>query len=365
MDFDIAIAGAGVIGLALAETFSQKGLCVAVVETQPSFGQGISSRNSEVVHAGIYYPKESLKAKLCTTGNPLLYRFCKTRRIPHLCCGKLIVATEPDQEAELDRLNANASACGVSLKRLTSSQVKKMEPRVKASSALFSPTTGIVSAHHLMAALYRTARKQKVIFSFETRVLEARHTGSGNTIRVQYRDGKEESFTSTYFINAAGLYADTLAQRSGLPKDEVATHWWKGEYASLALPQNALKHLIYPVPQKANTGLGIHTTLGIDGTTRLGPNAIYLPEKTEDYRVEPCRLPSFHEAASRYLEGITPTMITPSMVGIRPKRQKPGDPVQDFLIHAISKKAQIHLIGLESPGLTASLALAEHISGLF
>jgi L-2-hydroxyglutarate oxidase LhgO len=362
MDFDVTIIGAGVVGLALAARLSRTVSNLLVIDKEPGYGRSISSRNSEVIHAGIYYPEGSLKARLCVDGRDRLYRFCQRHRVPHRRCGKLIVATCDEELPELDRLKANAEACGVTdLVRLSASQVQKREPRVRAVAALFSPSTGIISAHGLMNKLYAQAKKGGALFSFETDAVGVETEAHGSRLTVRYRDGREESLTTGILINAAGLFSDRLAHMMGCHTDEATLHWWKGEYVALDLPVNTLKTLVYPVPEQANAGLGIHATIGLDGTVRLGPNALYLSEKQEDYRVDPHHLAAFHTAASHYLPGVTPDMLRPDMAGIRPKRQKPGDPVKDFLIHSNSQKGHIHLIGIESPGLTASLAIAKTV----
>jgi L-2-hydroxyglutarate oxidase LhgO len=365
MDFDVTIVGAGVVGLALAARLSKTYGNLLVIDREPGYGRGISSRNSEVIHAGIYYPEGSLKARLCVAGNDLLYRFCERYRVPHRRCGKLIVATCDADVAELERLQANARACGVQdLTWLTGPRVQEREPSVRAVAALLSPSTGNVSAHGLMQKLYGQAQIKGTLCSFDTEALGVETETGGSRLTVRYRDGREESVTTRLLINAAGLYSDRMARFMGLETDETSLHWWKGEYAALDVPVGHLKTLIYPVPEPGNAGLGTHATLGLDGTVRLGPNALYLSGKVEDYRVDPHHLTAFHRAASRYLHGITPAMLRPDMAGIRPKRQKPGDPVKDFLIHSDSQKGHVHLIGIESPGLTAALAIAEEVGAL-
>jgi len=365
MDFDVTIVGAGVVGLALAEGLSKTCRNLLVIDRAPGFGRGVSSRNSEVIHGGLYYPEGSLKARLCLSGRDLLYRFCERHRVPHRRCGKLIVATCGEEAAELDRLQANARACGIrDLKRLTGARVRAMEPAVRAEEALFSPSTGIVSAHGLMQRLFARAKKAGTLFSFETEAVGVEAEPHGSRLVVRYRDGREESVTTRLLINAAGLFSDRMAGLMGLATEAATLHWWKGEYFALDLPAGHLNTLVYPVPEPANAGLGTHATLGLDGTVRLGPNTLYLPDKQEDYRVDPHHLADFHQAASRYLAGITPAMLRPDMAGIRPKRQKPGDPVKDFLIHSDPGKGHVHLIGIESPGLTASLAIAKEVCAI-
>lgn len=362
MDFDLTIVGAGVVGLALSDRLSKTFGRVLVIDKEPGYGQGVSSRNSEVIHGGLYYPEGSLKARLCVAGRERLYRFCRAHRVPHRRCGKLIVATCGEEAGELDRLQANAAACGVTeLTRLTGAEVRKMEPAVRAEEALFSPCTGIVSAHGLMRKLFARAKKRGTLFSFETEAVGVAKEAHGSRLTVRYRDGRTESVTTGLLINAAGLFSDGVAGLMGVPPAEAALFWWKGEYAALDLPAGSLRTLVYPVPEKANAGLGTHVTVGLDGSLRLGPNALYLPEKKEDYRVDPAHLTDFFRAARRYLDGLTPARLRPDMAGIRPKRQRPGDPVKDFLIHSDPRRGHVHLIGIESPGLTAALAIAEEV----
>ena len=365
MDFDVTIIGAGVVGLALAARLSKTIPHVLVIEREPAYGRGISSRNSEVIHGGIYYPEGSLKARLCVEGRDLLYRYCGRHRVAHKRCGKLIVATCDEEVPALEQLIANAGACGVAeLQRLTGKAAQAMAPGLQAVAAVYSPSTGIVSAHGFMQRLHGQARRAGVLFSFGTEAVSVEAEPHGSRVEVSYRDGKRDAFTTGILINAAGLSSEKIAGIMGFSTEATALHWWKGEYASLDLPQGAFNTLIYPVPEPANAGLGIHTTIGLDGTVRLGPNAIYLPEKIEDYRVDPSHMKAFYRAARRYLPGIRPEMLRPDMAGIRPKRQKPGDPVRDFLIHSDPRKGHIHLIGIESPGLTASLAMAREVGDL-
>ncbi len=362
MDFDAIIVGSGVVGLALAARLSKRFSRLLVIDKETGYGRGISSRNSEVIHAGLYYPEGSLKARLCVSGRDRLYRFCEGHGVPHRRCGKLIVATCEAEIPELDRLMANAQACGVhDVKRLTAKEAEVMAPGVRVVAALFSPSTGIVSAHGLMRRLYGQAKKRGALFSFETEAVAVSKEAHGSRLTLQYRDGRRDSFTTGIVINAAGLFADRVAGIMGVKEAVAALHWWKGEYAILDCPLGSLTTLVYPVPEPATTGLGIHATIALDGTVRLGPNALYMSEKIEDYRMSPHHLDHFHRAARRYLPGIMASMLRPGMVGIRPKRQAPGDPVSDFLIHSDSGRGHVHLIGIESPGLTASLSLAKEV----
>jgi L-2-hydroxyglutarate oxidase LhgO len=371
MDVDTTVIGAGVVGLAVAARCSRSRKNVFVIERNDRFGQETSSRSSEVVHAGIYYPPRSLKARLCVEGRQRLYALCEAKRIPFRRCGKLIVATDKAEEEMLAAIDAKARANGVDdLRFLSGSQVARMEASVRAVSALFSPSTGVVHSHRLMRHLAAQAQKNKVHFVYRCEVEKIDPLGGPRyRLTVRYRDGDTEKFTTRHLVNCAGLESDRIAAAAGI---DVKAHryeqyFWKGEYFSVALAPGALDHLVYPVPLPHNEGLGIHATIDMSGRVKLGPNAIFLPQRTHDYTVDGAHGQDFFAAASRYLEGLTLGDLAPDYAGIRPKLQKPGDAVRDFVISEESDKGLpglVNLIGIESPGLTASLAIAEHVARL-
>ena len=371
MQITTTIIGAGVVGLAVAAELSTIHKNVLILERNPSFGQETSSRNSEVIHAGIYYAKDSQKARLCVEGNRLLYRICEESRIPHRRCGKLIVATEPDEEAILASIQRQARDNGaVPLELFSERQIKALEPNVKATAALFSPATGIIDSHRLMRHYLSQAKKNGAQLVPQTTVTRIEKQDQGDyRIHVTYPDGDTDRFTSRWIINCAGLESDRIAACMGIDIDACGyrLHYWKGEYFSLDVPASFIRHLVYPVPQVNHVGLGVHATIDLSDRVKLGPNASYLPDRNLDYSVDAAARQSFFEAATRYLPGITMDQLNPEMTGIRPKLQKPGDPARDFIIAEETAKGfpgVVNLIGIESPGLTASPAIARYVGEL-
>ncbi|WP_319405462.1 NAD(P)/FAD-dependent oxidoreductase [uncultured Desulfosarcina sp.] len=371
MEITTTIVGAGVVGLAVAAELSKTRKGILILERNPSFGQETSSRNSEVIHAGIYYARDSLKARLCVEGNRLLYPLCEQHRIPHRRCGKLIVATEKDEEAILATIQDRARENGAeALELLSARRIKALEPNVKACAALFSPSTGIIHSHRLMRHYAARANKNGARFVPQTTVSRVEKQEDGRyRVHVAYPDGQTDAFASRWIINCAGLESDRLAESMGIDIDACGYRlsYWKGEYFSLDAPPGFIRHLVYPVPPANHVGLGVHATIDMGGRVKFGPNATYLPDRDLDYSVNPAARQSFYEAARRYLPGIALDQLQPEMTGIRPKLQKPGDPARDFIIAEESSKGfpgVINLIGIESPGLTASPAIARHVAAM-
>ena len=371
MEITTTIIGAGVVGLAVAAELSGIRKGILILERNPSFGQETSSRNSEVIHAGIYYAKDSKKAELCVAGNRLLYPLCEASRIPHRKCGKLIVATEKDEEGILATIQDRARENGAeSLEMLSARQIKALEPNVKACAALFSPSTGIIHSHRLMRRFAAQANKNGAHFVPQTTVTRVEKQDDDRyRVHVVYSDGQTDTFTSRWIINCAGLESDRIAESMGIDIDACGyrLHYWKGEYFSLDVPQGFIRRLVYPVPQPNHVGLGVHATIDLNDRVKLGPNATYLPDRNLDYSVNPAARKSFYEAALRYLPTISYDQLNPEMTGIRPKLQKPGDPARDFIIEEESSKGLpgvVNLIGIESPGLTASPAIARYVADL-
>ncbi|MFZ0241822.1 MAG: NAD(P)/FAD-dependent oxidoreductase [Desulfobacterales bacterium] len=371
MDVEATIIGAGVVGLAVAARLSQRYKHVFVIEKNDRFGQETSSRNSEVIHAGIYYPPDSLKARLCVEGRQMLYALCGKKRIPFRKCGKLIVATGLGEEGFLAAIQEKARANGVAdLQMVSAAQLARMEPAVDAVSALFSPSTGIIHSHRLMRHFAAQAQKNGARFVYRCDVTRVEPlAGPRYRVHVRYPDGQTEKFTSRYLVNCAGLNSDRIAAGMGI---DIRSHryeqfFWKGEYFSVALAPQTLNHLVYPVPLPNNEGLGIHATFDLSGRVKLGPNAVFLPQRSVDYSVDAAHRPEFFMAARRYLKALTLEDLAPDYAGIRPKLQKPGDAVRDFIIREESAQGLpglVNLIGIESPGLTASPAIAEFVASL-
>lgn len=357
------VVGAGVVGLALARCLAQRGREVVLLEAEDRIGTGISSRNSEVVHAGIYYPAGSLKARLCVAGNRALYAFCEAHRVDHRRCGKLIVAADEDQIPDLRALQARARANGVlDLQWLEADEVRRLEPALRAAAALLSPSTGIVDSHGLMRALAAEAESAGAALVLKSPVLGGRATAAGFEVEV----GGEEpmSLLAGRVFNCAGLGAIPLAWRfegarqASLPP--LPTRWAKGNYYSLsgAAP---FSRLVYPIPSQG--GLGVHLTLDLAGQARFGPDVEWVDR--EEYDVDLRRAEGFYAEVRKYWPGLPEGALQPAYAGIRPKLHGPGEAAPDFLIQreeGHDLPGLVNLLGIESPGLTASLALAAEVA---
>ncbi len=358
---DITIIGAGIIGLAIAATLARPDLSVFILEKNSAHGGGISSRNSEVIHAGIYYPEGSLKAELCVSGNRLLYEIAVRHGIGHKKTGKLIVATNPDEMDQLERLLSQGRKNGVtSLEILGKNQIARMEPNIRAQAALYSPETGIIGAHDLMNYFLAKAQTNKVHLVCRTHVINIERDGSGWRISANNDRREEFIFSSAVVINCAGLSSDTIANMSG---SDYQLNYCKGDYCGISgIKPGVVNRLIYPAPLKNHVGLGVHLTMDLNGRLKLGPDATYI-DRAEDYHVAPEKAALFYEQAVKYLPFLKPENVSPDMAGIRPKLQGPGDDFADFIIRA-DAPGFINLVGIESPGLTASPAIARFVSGL-
>lgn len=357
------IIGAGVVGLAVARRLAQAGREVVVLETAADIGTGTSSRNSEVIHAGIYYPAGSLMAHLCASGKQALYKFCTDHGVPHRRCGKLIVATSEQDSGRLLQIKARGEANGVTdLAVLSASEARALEPALACVAALFSPSTGIIDSHAHMLALRGDAENNGAAFAFHTPLLHARTESAGFIVET----GGEYPATMRcrLLINAAGLQATAVARMiDGLALDQIPPAYFaKGNYFS-CIQRAPFSHLIYPVPEAG--GLGVHLTLDMAGQARFGPDVEWVD--TLDYAVDPARAERFYPAIRRYWPDLSDGALIPGYSGIRPKIVPPAVAVQDFVIqdcrlHGV--KGLINLFGIESPGLTSSLAIADHVASL-
>jgi L-2-hydroxyglutarate oxidase LhgO len=360
-EIDVAVIGAGVIGLAVGRALAQAGREVLVFEQAGAIGTGISSRNSEVIHAGIYYPKDSLKARLCVRGKELLYAYAESHHVPHRRCGKLIVATDAVKQAELGAIAERARANGVDdLQWPSREEVHKMEPELRCTAALLSPSTGIVDAHSFMLALQGDLEAAGGAIVFESPV-------SGGAIeagraKLEIGGASPALVEARLIVNAAGLAAPALVDRlSGFPAAHRRRRWFaKGNYFKLS-GRPPFKRLIYPVPEQA--GLGIHATIDLAGQVRFGPDVEWV-EDAADFAVDPGRAERFYKAIRSYWPGLADGALAPDYAGIRPKLAGPGEPASDFLIegpatHDIANL--VSLMGIESPGLTAALAIGEAV----
>jgi len=360
---DCIVVGAGVVGLAVARRLAMAGREVIVLERADAIGTETSSRNSEVIHAGIYYPANSLKARFCVAGKHALYEFCESHGVPHRRCGKFIVATNEDQMPELERLKNAAATNGVpDLEWRTPSEVSSEEPAVFCVGALWSPSTGIIDSHGLMLAYQGDAEENGAMIAFNTPVTGGWIEGDG--IVLQTGGEAPSALNADIVVNSAGLYAPQFAGAlEGFPAEHVPPSYFaKGNYYSL-IGKPPFSRPIYPVPEAA--GLGVHVTVDLGGQVRFGPDVEWIDEI--DYDVDPRRADSFYEAVRKYYPALPDGAIQPGYSGIRPKIQAPGEPAKDFIVqgsetHGIN--GLINLLGIESPGLTASLAIADHVAGL-
>jgi L-2-hydroxyglutarate oxidase LhgO len=356
------VVGAGVVGLALARTLSRRGLEVVVLEAEDRIGTGISSRSSEVLHAGLYYPAGSLKARLCVEGRRQLYAYCQARGVPHRRCGKLVVATDAGQEEALRALRARAEANGVEgLEWLDGPAARRLEPGLRCVAALHSTVTGIVDSHGLMRALRADAEEAGALVVPRSPVVGGRPTPAG--LEVDVGGAEPSTFLAGRVFNAAGLGAQGVARafqgiRPGaVPPLRLA----KGSYFGLA-GAAPFTRLVYPVP--VHGGLGVHLTLDLGGQARFGPDVEWV--EREDYRVDPARAEAFYAEVRRYWPDLPDGALQPAYAGIRPKLHGPGEPAPDFLVQredAHGVPGLVNLFGIESPGLTACLALAEEAIG--
>lgn len=358
---DCVVAGAGVVGLAIARALAQKGRDVLVLETTGLVGSDTSARNSEVIHAGLYYAPGTLKARLCVEGREALYAYCEARGIPHRRTGKLIVATSPAETDKLAAINAHAQACGVTdLQPLSGAEARALEPALNAEAALLSPSTGIIDSHALMLALRGDLEDCGGMIAFNAPILSGKATARGIVLDIGGPEPMRLSCAS--FINAAGHGAVPLARLiAGLPETAIPpAYFCKGSYFTLS-GRAPFSRLIYPVPEQA--GLGVHLTLDLGGQARFGPDTEWID--APDYAVDPRRGDVFYAAIRRYWPALPDGALNPAYAGIRPKIVPAGAPAADFRIdgpaeHGVAGLVQ--LFGIESPGLTASLAIADLVA---
>lgn len=362
---DVVVVGAGVVGLAVARALALSGLEVVIVEKEAAIGTGVSSRNSEVIHAGIYYPPGSLRARLCVRGKHLLYDYCAERAIAHRRCGKLVVATRPDDQGKLETIRQRAVSSDVTdLQWLTREQVHALEPELECAVALLSPSSGIVDSHGLMTALLGDAQNAGALLAVTSGITAATRTADGWV----FRTGGPEPFemAATWVVNAAGLDAQAVAAAmEGFPASAIPPrHLARGHYFSLA-GRAPFSRLVYPTP--VDGGLGVHLTLDLGGQARFGPDVQWMPQSGDagnamDYAVDPARAQAFYAEIRRYWPRLGDGALVPAYTGIRPKLSGPGEPAADFRIDgpaAHGCPGVVHLFGIESPGLTSSMAIAE------
>jgi L-2-hydroxyglutarate oxidase LhgO len=366
-DTPVTIVGAGVVGLAVAARLAERFPETVILERRDRYGSETSSRNSEVIHGGMYYPAGSLKAQLCVRGKHLLYEFCERAGVAHCRIGKLIVAMQAQEVPELERLLALGLQNGVELELVGAEACRKLEPAVPAVAALVSPTTGIVSAHGLMDALLHEATRHEAILQPRAELVGIERRDADYRLEIRTPDGTE-TLTSERVVNAAGLESDRVAALAGIDVRSAGyqLHWWKGSYFAVnGNKARLLSRLVYPVP--THVSLGVHAILGLEGRLRFGPDAEYLADRQLDYSVDEAKREAFAEGVRRLVPEIDALDLTPDMAGIRPKLQGPGEGFRDFVIAEEAARGLpgfVNLIGIDSPGLTSAPAIAEEVDRL-
>ena len=372
--FDVCIAGAGVVGLGIAYQLSRseryRSKSIAILDSESDFGRVTSSRNSEVIHAGIYYPENSLKALLCVEGKALLYEFLEENALPYKKTGKLIVAQKGEEQGLLEiKMNAERNQV-TDLEWVDQKKLRSIEPNLSATAALHSPSTGIIDSHSYMKTLLWYAEDNGAYFAPHTQVDQVEKVGPNflvtTKIRQKLRKAETYKFLCNEFINSAGLKAQQLARQViGMDTSNVpALYPCKGDYFSYN-GKSPFKHLIYPVPEKNHTGLGIHSTLDMSGQTRFGPDTQYIDKI--DYEIDPGKVDAFALSIAKYFPEIESAQLQPAYSGVRPKISGPGSIAADFSIQGPDKhgvEGLVQLFGMESPALTASLAIAKYVEAI-
>jgi len=367
VDVDVVVVGGGVVGLACGAALARRGRRVVVLERHGGLARETTSRNSGVIHAGIYYPAGSLKAQLCVEGRERLYARCARENLPHRQFGKLIVASQESEVRVLEDLRAKGTANGApGLELVDGAEVTRREPCVRAVAGLSSPRTGIVDPHELCLSLAAELEREGGTLLLHNTLEAIERVPNGFRVRARAEGESAASVVSAALVNAAGLGADRVAELAGVDVDAAGyrQHPCKGDYFALA-PSAPLRFagLVYPVHGTA--GLGVHVTLDLGGRVRFGPDAHYVD--AIDYAIDPAKAGEFAEAAGRYLPGLRAEWLTPDQSGIRPKLQAPGEAFRDFAIAEESARGLpglVNLLGIESPGLTAALAIGERVSDL-
>ncbi len=366
-DVAATVIGGGVVGLAIAAELATRYSPLLLLERNPKYGQETSSRNSEVIHAGIYYPEGSLKAVLCVEGRELLYALCERKDVPHRRITKIITAVRPEEVAELENIYRRGTANGAPLELLSAARVRALEPEIVTCGGVFSPQTGIISAHGLMDCLAHSALERGATLQMNCLLSGIARHADGYEIEITEREGRS-TFTTEIAVNAAGLEADTVAGLAVIDLDAAGYRLTYSKGCYFALPssyRNIVSRLVYPVP--TNDSLGVHVVLDLGGRLKFGPDVEYLKSRSIDYRVADEKRKAFAASARLILPTLKDDDFTPDISGVRPRLQKKGDPFKDFVICEESARGLpgfVNLIGIESPGLTASLAIARYVARL-
>lgn len=367
MDYEYLVIGGGVVGLAVAQNLSGYKHSVLLIEKENRIGSGVSSRNSEVIHAGVYYPKNSLKSILCIRGNKLLYEWCEKHNVSFRRTGKFIIATNEEELKLLEKIKENAAQAGMTeLFIRTGKEIMDLENDIQCTGGLYSPSTGIVSAHDLMNSLKTCAEQQNTDFVFCSRLHSVSKNITGYRVSIINDSGEISDVEVGSIINCAGLYCDKVAEKIGIHNDRYRIKFSKGNYFRLTGMNHSIKHLIYPVPVPKLKGLGIHITLDLNNQVKFGPDIEEMEDNIENYGVNESRISEFYKAVKTYFPAIREENLIPEMAGIRP-RLAADDLFTDFIIkeeNSAGFPGVINCIGIESPGLTASLAIAEYIKSI-
>lgn len=365
-EVDVLVVGAGIIGLAAGAALARRGRSVIVVERHGAIARETTSRNSEVIHAGLYYPEGSLKALCCVEGREALYARCEALRLPHRALGKIVVATSAEEVPRLESLAAQAERNGVPLRWLSEAELRAREPHVRAVAGFLSPRTGIVDAHALALSYAAEGEAHGMQLALGSELLALERRPEGWRAEARGAGGERAELTAEAVVNAAGLASDAVAGLAGIDVDAAGyrLHPCKGDYFSLA-PGAPLRFggLVYPLHGQA--GLGVHVTLDLAGRVRFGPDTEYVAAPR--YDVDPAKAARFAEAAGRYLPGLRAEWLAPDYAGVRPKLAGPGVAFRDFVIAEESARGLpglVNLVGIESPGLTAAPAIAERVARL-
>ena len=368
-DADVAIISAGVIGLSIARELKTRFKNVCIIEKNKYFGLETSSRNSEVIHSGVHYPNNFLKTKLCILGRKLLYEFLEKEKIQYLKKGKLIIAQNEEELIKLKKIQHNSLKSEIKSNIFSRKELKIKEPNLKAKYGLFFPETGVFDSHSFMQKLYHKNLDLGVDIVFNNKVLDLDKIEDRYLFKVQNGEREKYEFTSNIVINCAGLGSFEISEKLGIKSQIYKPSFWKGEYFWLSNESKIkLNSLIYPLPNKDNSGLGIHTTTDIGGRIRLGPNSIKLKNNSQlNYAVDNKNKEIFYKSVKKYLPDIKLSQIMPDQSGIRPKLKSLDNQKRDFIITNESKYGFgnfINLLGIESPGLTSSLAIAKYVSSI-
>jgi L-2-hydroxyglutarate oxidase LhgO len=366
-DVAVTVIGGGAVGLAIAAELSQHYSPLFLLERREKYGTETSSRNSEVIHAGIYYPHGSLKAKLCVEGKHLLYDLCAKHDIPYKRITKIITATQESELPQLEKLYQHALGNGVELEMLTARQVHEQEPHIATYGGMLSPSTGIISAHGLMDYYFHAAKHNGAEVQLHCTVVGLEKKNGEFEITIE-ESGQRSSFTSEIVVNAAGLESDTIAALAGIDIDAAGyrLHHCKGCYFAVnGAKSKLITRLVYPIPPKES--LGVHALIDLGGRLKFGPDVEYMPDRNYDYSVAENKRHVFAESIRRIFPVVSDEDVSPDYSGIRAKLQGPGEPVKDYIIRHETDRGLsglINLIGIESPGLTASPAIAKYVLGL-